>query len=167
VQAEGEFALVKDKLESALELSGQPVKRGTMAHEHIVYMMLVDAAARAGDETAIQKYAPKLEELAARDKHIPYLAVAHRAWGIAHRLAGEYAEAEKSTQAALGIFEDLGMPWQTGRTWLEKGQLAMAKSENEAAREHFSRAQQLFEALGAGPDADRTAVELDKISETA
>ena len=49
LQAGGEFALVKEKLELALELSGQPVKRGTMAHQHIVYMMLAEAATQLDD----------------------------------------------------------------------------------------------------------------------
>jgi tetratricopeptide (TPR) repeat protein len=138
-----------------------------MAHEHIVYMMLVDAAARAGDEDAIRKFAPQLEELAQRDNHQPYLAVAHRAWGIAHRTAGEYPEAGKRSQQALEIFEGLGMPWQVGRTLFEMGELALAKGENEAAQDHFSQAMEMFEQIGAGPDAARTAVELDKISESA
>lgn len=138
-----------------------------MAHEHIVYMMLVDAAAREGDEATIRQFAPKLEELARRDNHQPYLAVVNRAWGIAHRLAGEYPEAEERTQEALEIFERLETPWQTGRTLFEMGELALTKAENESARDYFTRAQELFKRLGADPDAARTAVELDKISESA
>ena len=164
VQAEGEFALVKDKLEPAIELSGQPVKRGTMAHEHIVYMMLVDAAARAGDEDTIRQFAPQLEELALRDQHQPYLGVAHRAWGVAHRLAGEYSDAEKRLEAALEIFEGIGTHWQIGRTIFELGELALARSENEVARDLFSRAQEIFEEIGAGPDTARTAVALDRLA---
>ncbi len=156
VQAEGEFALVKDKLEPALQLSGQPVKRGTMAHEHIVYMMLVDSAARAGDDAAIRRFAPKLEELALRDEHKPYLAVAHRAWGISHRLAGEYSEAETRLNKALEIFEELETCWQIGRTLFEMGELALAKADDEAANNYFSRANDLFEDLDARPDIIRT-----------
>ena len=59
---------MKEKLEGSLVLSGQPVKRGTMAHMHIVYMMLVDTAAKARDAETIRKYAPLLEELAKRDQ---------------------------------------------------------------------------------------------------
>jgi tetratricopeptide (TPR) repeat protein len=151
-------------LEPAIELSGQPVKRGTMAHEHIVYMMLVDSAARAGDEDTIRQYAPKLEELALRDQHQPYLGIAHRAWGVAHRLAGEYSEAEQRLEAALEIFEGLGTKWQIGRTIFAMGELALAKSENEAARANFVRAQEMFKEMGAGPDTARTAVALDRIT---
>ena len=104
-----------------------------MAHEHIVYMMLVDSAVRAGDETTIRRYVPKLEELALRDDHRPYLAVAHRAWGVAHRLSGEYQEAETRLEKALEIFEELGTRWQIGRTLFGLGELAMAKLWANAA----------------------------------
>lgn len=80
LQAEGEFVLVKEKLEAALELPGQPVKRGTMAHKHIVYMMLAESAAQLRDAEALTSYSSLLEELAVRDDHKPYLAVAHRSW---------------------------------------------------------------------------------------
>lgn len=135
-----------------------------MAHEHIVYMMLVDAAARAGDEAAIRQFAPKLEELATRDNHKPYLAVAHRAWAVAHRLAGEYAEAEKRIETALEIFESLGTQWQIGRTLFEMGELALARSENEAAEDYFAKAQEVFAEMKAEPDIARTAVALDRLA---
>jgi hypothetical protein len=95
-----------------------------MAHEHVVYMMLVDSAARTGDESAIRKFAPRLEELVLRDDHKPYLAVAHRAWGVAHRLSGEYTDAETRLGKALGIFEELESRWQIARTLFEMGELA-------------------------------------------
>ena len=135
-----------------------------MAHEHIVYMMLVDSAARAGDETAIRRFAPKLEELALRDDHKPYHAVAHRAWGIAHRLAREYTDAETRLEKALEIFEELETQWQLGRTLYEMGELAMAKADGGAAHSYFSRAQDVFEEINAGPDVSRTAAVLETIN---
>ena len=163
-QAESEFALVKEKLDPALKLSGQPVKRGTMAHEHIVYMMLVDSAARAGDETGIRSYVSRLEELATRDDHRPYLAVAHRAWGIAHRMAGEYTEAEVHLKQALEMFEELGSYWQIGRTLFALGELALSKSEIEAAGDYFSRALVAFEGMNAEPDISRTNAMLESLN---
>lgn len=135
-----------------------------MAHEHIVYMMLVDSAARTGDETAIRKFAPRLEELALRDDHKPYLAVAHRAWGIAHRLSGEYVEAETRLEKALGIFEELESSWQIGRTLYALGELALAKTDGGAAHSYFMLAQAKFEELGAKPDINRTAAVLEKLN---
>lgn len=131
-----------------------------MAHEHIVYMMLVDAAAQVEDEATIRKFAPRLEELALRDDHQPYLAVAHRAWGIAHRLAGEYQEAGERLNKALHIFESLETRWQIGRTLFELGELSLAQTDGEAAYGYFTRAQEHFEDLGAKPDLARVAAVL-------
>ena len=85
-----------------------------MAHQHIVYMMLADAAAEANDEAAIRRYVAPLEELAIKDDHRPYQAIAHGAWGIAHRLASEYAESEERLNQALNLFEALQTDWQLG-----------------------------------------------------
>ncbi|HWR88560.1 MAG TPA: hypothetical protein VN277_09090, partial [Acidiferrobacterales bacterium] len=75
-------------MEMALETAGQPVNWGTMAHEHDTYAVLADTAVLQRDAAALRQYAPRLEELAARDGHKLYLAIAQRAWGVAHRLAG-------------------------------------------------------------------------------
>jgi tetratricopeptide (TPR) repeat protein len=135
-----------------------------MAHEHIVYMMLVDAAARAEDVAGIQKYAPRLEELAVRDDHKPYLAVVQRAWGIAHRIRGEYEEADARLQTALAIFEELESSWQIGRTLFELGESALAQTDGAAAHSYFILAQTRFEELGAQPDIARTAVILEDLN---
>ena len=160
LQAEGEFALVKEKLEHALELSGQPVKRGTMAHKHIVYMMLTDSAAQLRDEAALRQYASLLEKLAVQDDHRPYLAVAHRAWGIACRLSGDYAEAETRLNQALELFGEMEARWQIGRTLYEMAEVNLAQSEMASANDHFSRALVEFESLQAIPDVERTQAAL-------
>jgi hypothetical protein len=161
--AEGEFALVKDKLEPALSLSGQPVKRGTMAHEHIIYMMLSEAAAQVGDVNALRQYSALLESLAARDEHRPYQAIAHRACGIAHRLEGELDQARIRLAQAQSLFEELGFRWQLGRTLAEMAELELALSDQASAQDHLSRALAEFEAMGAGPDAERTRAALAKL----
>jgi tetratricopeptide (TPR) repeat protein len=163
LQAQGEFALVKEKLESALELSGQPVKRGTMAHKHIIYMMLADAAAQLRDGSAAAHYAPLLEELAVRDGHQPYLAIAQRAWGVAERLDEAYAEADNRLRQALAIFEEIGAHWQSGRTRMELGELALAQGDEAGARDHFARALEGFETLKARPDAARSRAALEAL----
>jgi tetratricopeptide (TPR) repeat protein len=160
LQAEGEFALVKEKLELALELSGQPVKRGTMAHRHIVYMMLAEAAAHLGDVTALRGYASKLESLAVQDDHQPYLAIAHRAWGIACRLEGDYDDADARFTKALGLFDKLEFRWQVGRTLYEMAKLDLARSDQARAHEHFNRALEEFELMGAMPDVEQTQTDL-------
>jgi len=155
LQAEDEFALVQQRLEPALALPGQPVKRGTMAHEHIVYMMLVDSAVRVYDEDAIRTFTPRLEELAKRDDHRPYLAVTHRAWGVAHRLAGEFSQAEFRLGKAIDLFKEMGARWQMGRTFFEMGELERGRSNPELARDCYDKALAAFEELRAQPDAVR------------
>ena len=56
-----------------------------------------------------------------------YTAIAHRAWGVAHTLAGEYPQAETRLQQALEIFTAYPAPWQMGRTLFEMGELARAQ----------------------------------------
>jgi tetratricopeptide (TPR) repeat protein len=164
LQAKGEFALLHQNLTLALEKSGQPVKRGTMAHDHHLYMLLADTAAQRRDENALNQYTPRLEALALRDSHQLYLGIAHRAWGVAHWLADEHDEAAERLTQALGLFHDLGTRWQTGRTRFEMGELDLAKGEKERARNHFSFALEAFEAMKAMPDVERTRVKLETIS---
>lgn len=149
--AEGEFALVSKRLEASLDLSGQPVKRGTMAHEHIVYMMLVDSAAVTGDVSGIDRFAPELEALAARDRHQPYLGIAARSRGVSHRLRGDIPAAEKSLQMALAIFEDAGLDWQAGRTLTELGLLEAGRGAQAEADLYYNRAMDIFERIQAKP----------------
>jgi tetratricopeptide (TPR) repeat protein len=153
--AEGEFALVRKYSEIALG------KTATWIGEHDLYAMLVDAAAQQGDAAGLEQYAPLAEELAVRYEHKLYQAIAHRAWGVAHRLAGRAVEAEERLKQALELFETLDTRWQIGRTLFELGELALRPpTENEAARGYFSRALSAFEEMGAVPDATRTREKL-------
>ena len=136
------------------------MKRGTMAHKHIVYMMLADAAAQSGDVPAARKYAALLEELATRDEHRPYQAVAHRAWGVVHRLEGELEESESRLVQARDLFEEEGAGWQLGRTLREMAELALAQGDLALARDYFTEALKAFETLEAKPDVERTLAAL-------
>ena len=154
--AKGEFALVQQKLESALDKPGQPVRRGTMAHDHHVYMLLTDAAAQQRDPAALARYAPQLEAMAERDGHRLYAAIAARAQGVAARLAGSYGAAATHLQQALDLFTSLGTGWQRGRTLTELAELAAVQGHPAEARGLYTEALAAFEALQAQPDAERT-----------
>jgi tetratricopeptide (TPR) repeat protein len=161
LQAKGEFALLNQNLTIAQDRPGQPVKRGTMAHDHHLYMLLADTAAQQHDENALRLYTPRLEELAARDNHQLYLGIGHRAWGVAQRLAGRYAEAAVRLSQALQVFNRLGTRWQAGRTLFEIGELCSAQGDQDKAREHFSLALQAFEEVKAAPDVKRARAALE------
>lgn len=142
-------------MEAGSKTDGQPVSWGTTAHDHELYMILADAAAQTEDANGLRQYGPLLEKLARRDGHILYLAIAQRAAGVAHRLAGEHAQSRARLKAAVGLLENLGARWQLGRTWTELGLLERAASKSRAADEYFSKALAAFEALGASAEAKR------------
>ena len=111
--AEGEFALVRQHLETGLHLTyGGQQSFG----DHAMYTMLADVAAQQRDEAAVRRYAPLAEEWSKHYGHALYQAIASRAWGVAHRLAGEHAEAEARLKQALEYFGALRVRWQIGRT---------------------------------------------------
>jgi hypothetical protein len=143
-------------------MAGQPVNFGTMAHDHEVYMILTDTAMELRDADAIRRYAPELEKVAARDDHRLYQAIAQRALGVAHRLAGEGEAAESGLSAALALFTRLGARWQIGRTQLELGELYSAHAAVKA-RGYYSQALGAFEELGAAPDMERAQLALSSL----
>ncbi len=161
--AKGEFALVTEKIQAGLSRSGQPVKRGTMAHDHHMYMLLTESAVQLRDAGAIRRYAEQLEALAVRDGHQLYQAIAYRAWVVAHGLAGDYAPAEARLGQALELFRSFGTGWQLGRTFTAQAELAAARGDTAEARRAYQEALESFEALGAGPDAGRTRAALDAL----
>jgi tetratricopeptide (TPR) repeat protein len=133
-----------------------------MAHDHEIYMILTDTAVELRDSDALREYAPILEGLASRDNHRLYLAIAHLARGVEHRLAGENAAAEKRLKQALGLFTKLGTRWQIGRTLFELGELNLIHSRRKA-REYYSQALGSFEEIQAAPNAERTRVALNSL----
>jgi hypothetical protein len=159
--AESEFALVRDYLEAA---SNKPVTaRGLLFHDNELYSMYLDIAVQQRDVAALRQYAPLAEETALRDGHILYQAVAHRAWGVLHRLQGEYAAAETRLIMALELFQGLDTRWQIGRTLLELAEVALGRTDPAEARGYFSRALVTFEEIGAVPDMARTQAALESL----
>jgi len=119
-------------------------------------MTLTDTAAQTRDLIGLQEYTSKLEELARRDSHTLYLAIAERAHGVAYRLMGDYDSAYTHFQRAFELFNELGTRWQLARTLSELGELEMARGNLDTAREHYARALEHFAALDALPDVERT-----------
>ena len=159
--AEGEFALMQQHLEAALKLSSSA--GAAPAGDHDVYAMLVDGAAQQRDPVGLQKYAALAEETARRIDHKLHLAIAQRAWGVAHTLAGEYPQAEGRFMQALDTFTAYPAPWQIGRTLFELGELTRLQKKTEQAREYYSRALSAFEELRAAPYAARVRTALEQL----
>lgn len=160
---------MKQRLEMALQNrfanSTQVFNNGSWAGDHDLYAMLADTAARQRDEAMLRQYAPLAEELADRYGHRLYQAIAHRAWGVAHRLAGEYPAAETRLEQALALFRQLGTRWQSGRTLTDLGELEWLRGDAVRAHDHFSRALAAFDEVGALPDAARARAALEAASQ--
>jgi len=157
LMGQGEFAHVRQHLEAAIGGSASWVG------DHDIYATLVDAATLADDAATIRQYAPRAEELAALHCHALYQAIVHRAWGVAHRLAGAHADAHARLHQALAVFARLNTRWQMGRTLFELGELAVAQANTNEARDYFSRALAAFEAMRAAPDVARTHARLESL----
>ena len=156
--AAGEFAQLRDYLKA---VANTPVTaRGLLFHDTELYAMHLDVAVRQRDEVALRQYAPLAEETAIRDEHVLHEASAHRAWGVLHRLQGEYAAAEARLSRALEQFQGLESRWQIGRTLYELGKLAQARTDAASAHDYFARALTAFEEMNAAPDIERTRAAL-------
>jgi tetratricopeptide (TPR) repeat protein len=157
----GEFALVSKTLERALETAGQPVTGGTMAHDHEVYMALTEAATESRDAEGLRRHASVLAELAGRDDHKLYLAIAYRGLGLAQHLEGKTSQAETMLHQALALFKEMNARWQRGRTLMELGALeASRRRKSGKAEEYFREALDMFEDLQAVPFAERARAAL-------
>jgi len=163
----GEFALMKEHLEEAFAKSNAPLKWGSMPTEPELYILLADSAAERRDETALREFAPQLEEIAVRNGHKVYQAVAHRAWGVAHTLAGGYAEAQARFEQSLTLLRPFDTRWQIGRTLYDLGELASRQGAHSAARNYLSQALVHYEALGAAPYVERTKARLTELDVVA
>ena len=157
MMAAGEFAPARQNLEIALKTSSEWIG------DHDLYVMLVDVAVRQRKELDIRQYAPQAKVLATRYNHELYQAVIQRAWGVAHRLAGENDEAKASLNRALEMFTQLKTRWQMGRTLFELGELALTQASTTEARDFFTRANALFEEMQATPDVLRTRDALEAL----
>ncbi|HSG18443.1 MAG TPA: tetratricopeptide repeat protein [Anaerolineae bacterium] len=128
--------------------------------DHSLYALLADGAARQQELEGLEQYVQLAEETAVRYDHKLYQAISHRAWGVLHRLSGDYAEAETRLDTALTSFQELGTRWQTGLTLAELGQLAVEIPNIDQARTYFTQALSLFNEMDAKPDADRVQMKL-------
>jgi len=157
---EGEFALVRHELDLAFGQNQEFEYVG----DHDVHTALVDVASLQRDEAAIRAYAPPAEALAIRYDHKLYQGIICRAWGVAHRLAGEFDEAGARFNQALNFFTPLGTRWQIGRTHFELGELAVVRCDTAQARASFTLASANFEAMRAAPDLARARAALEELS---
>ena len=131
--------------------------------DHDIFAALADLAVERQDLDALREFALLAEESAVRYGHQLYQGIAYRAWGVLHRLLSEFEQAEVRFQRAIAIFQTLGTRWQTGKTWLEWGELDKKRGGILQAKEKFMIALENFEAIHAHPDVQRTRQRLVRL----
>lgn len=89
------------------------------------------------------------------------------AWGRYEQLMGRIAQvngylvaAQRHLRRSAAIFQGRESKLETGRTAYWSGMLSLALDQPESARDEFSRAQRLFEQLGAAADLQRVGGQL-------
>jgi DNA-binding CsgD family transcriptional regulator len=95
---------------------------------------------------------------------LPWASVAaHRARGLLAAAEGNLEVAEAELQEAVSIGEELGWPFEHGRSLLALGTVQRQARKKRAARATLERAVDLFSQLGATPWAQRARRELGRI----
>lgn len=159
--AESEFAQLKEYLDAA---SSKPITAvGLLFHDNELYALYVDLAVRQCDVEALHHYAPLAMETATRDGHRLHQANAHRAWGVLHRLKGEYWAAENRLQQALALFQGQDTRWQIGRTLYELAEVFLGWEDSVQARDYYAQALSAFSESGAVPDVVRTQTAIESL----
>jgi DNA-binding NarL/FixJ family response regulator len=89
---------------------------------------------------------------------------AARAEGLLHAARGEKHEALRALHVAIAADDPPVYPLERGRTLLALGAVQRQALQRRAARETLTKAEALFESLGARPWADKARFELARIS---
>lgn len=125
--------------------------------------MLADTSAQQRDLAGLQKYAALAGQHAVQLKHTLYEGVAHRALGVMQRLLGNRGESEKELYHAVALFKGLGTRWQSGRTYLELGDLAIDGGDASTASAHYAEALKAFEEMQAKPAVEQVRKKLESL----
>lgn len=145
----GRFAEAKKALAEVESDELVPKVFGTRAWEPDV--LRAELAAAEGDASAIELSMTAEARVSGWDQR--NMARARRATGIALTRAGDFENAEKKLREALALFEQLDTRWQQGRTLVALGELSRARDDGASARDYFTRALPLFDAMEARYDA--------------
>ena len=125
--------------------------------------MLADTSAQQRDQAGLQKYAPLAEQHSVQLGHTLYEGIAHRALGIMQRLLGSPDKAELELQRALVLFKGLVTRWQSGRTYLELGDLAIDEGDTSTASVYYAEALNAFEEMQAKPAVEKVRKKLKSL----
>jgi len=123
----------------------------------------IDAAAQLGRLDDVERLAGWVEQRGRPSGRAWHRAIAARGRALAAAGRGDAAAARDALAAALAAHDELGQPFELGRTLLVKGGIERRARQRAAARATLERALQLFDHLGAPRFAEKAAAELARI----
>lgn len=148
--------LAQDRIEAALAgirravgESDQPLKRAALLPAH------VEIALSAGEVEEAARAADELAAISQVQQSIALEAMYGYAVGAVTLKRGEPAAALNALRRALGMWKELGVPYETARARVLAGVACARLGDEDGAALEFEAARTAFEELGAQPDVSR------------
>jgi DNA-binding NarL/FixJ family response regulator len=149
--AQGDVTAADAAIRSALHETKAPRARMQMLRA------AVEILVAAGDLAAARAAAGELDDLAGRHDAAVLRAVAAQAAGAVALAAGEPRDAVARLREAWELWRDVPAPYEVARVRALIGSAYAALGDDEGARMELDAAGEVFEQLGARPDAERVA----------
>ena len=151
-----QLRLAQEKRDAAVALISrahaevaQPLKRATLLPAYVEIMLAV------GRTEDARRACGELDELAERFESAMLRALAAYARGAVELGHGDAAAALAPLREAWRVWQELGAPYEIGRTRVLVGRACRALGDEETATLELDAARSIFEELGAAPDLAR------------
>jgi DNA-binding NarL/FixJ family response regulator len=136
----------------------QPLKRAELLPAYVEVLLAV------GDVEHARAACFELGEVAERQRNDVLASMAAQARGAVALAEGDPHAALAALRQALGVWRELGAPYETARTRMSVGRACRALRDEEAAVLELEAARDIFVQLGARPDMAQVDLLLRKPS---
>ncbi len=136
--------------------TAEPLKRAELLPAYVEIML---ASAQVEDARAACE---ELEQIAERQKNDVLRAMAAQARGATALAEGDAQAALAALRTAVGVWQELGAPYETARARVSVGLSCRALRDRETAVLELEAAREIFARLGARPDVARVDAVLRK-----
>jgi DNA-binding NarL/FixJ family response regulator len=150
--------LVQGRTEAAVSALARTLAE-TQEFTHRIQLLpsYIEALQAAGDLVAADEALHELRANVATNK-LPVLdAVASQAEGAMLLVQSECARALTALRHANGVWREMDMPYEEARSRVLMAQACRALGDEDGAQLELLAAREVFQQLGAGPDAERVA----------
>jgi DNA-binding CsgD family transcriptional regulator len=130
------------------------------ANQRPTLPLAVEALVGLGRLAEAEAQLDPYEQLARRLERTISIADAAHCRGLLLAARGDHEAGLASAEEALGLFESLRLPFETGRAWLALGEIRRRARQKAGATEAVGQALAIFERLRAERWADRARAEL-------